>query len=162
MTILIVQFQVMLCMCTHQYFEFWGKLFWSLLCPSNVMCYMHCMMVLVMVSPPKRWYIVKICMCHWWVSITGNTCRFDASSFDPYSAHIGLPPDSRGNSYNSWNICCGWIDHLRCWFTQSGLYQMPQTEYWNSDFRSWIYIKNWSWWHTVCHIMAWFQLSHFG
>jgi hypothetical protein len=38
---------------------------------------------------------------------------------------------------------------------------MPQTEYWNSDFRSWIYIKNWSGWRTVRHITAWFQLSHF-
>ena len=34
------------------------------------------------------------------VSITGNTCRFDASSFDPHSVHIGLPPDSRDSSYN--------------------------------------------------------------
>jgi len=151
----------MLCMCTPQYSEFCCKFFWALLYPLNVMCYMHCMMVLVMVFPPNRWYIIKICMCHWWVSITGNTWRFDTSSFDPHSVHIGLPPDSRGNSYNSWNICCGWIDHLQCLFTQSELYQMPQTEYWNSDFRSWIYIKNWSWWHTVCHITAWFQLSHF-
>ena len=102
--------------------------------------------------PSNRWYIVKICMCHWWVSITGNTWRFDTSSFDPYSVHIGLPPDSRGNSYNSWNICCGWINHLQCRFTQCGLYQMPQTQYWNSDLRSWIYIKCWSWWHTVCYI----------
>jgi hypothetical protein len=38
---------------------------------------------------------------------------------------------------------------------------MPQSEYWNSDFRFWIYIKNRSWWHTVCHITVWFQLSHF-
>ena len=27
------------------------------------MCYMYFMMVLVMVSPPNRWYIVTICMC---------------------------------------------------------------------------------------------------
>ena len=151
----------MLRMCTPQYSEFRGKLFWALLYPLNLMCYMHCMMVLVMVFPPSGWYIVKICTCHWWVSITGNTWRFDTSTSDSHSVHIGLPPDSMGNSYNGWNICCGWIDHLQCWFTQSGLYQMPQIEYWNSDFRSWIYIKNWSWWHIVCHIMAWFQLSHF-
>jgi len=113
---------------------------------------MHCMMVLVMVFPTNRWYIVKICMCHWWVSITDNTWRFDASSSDPQSVYIGLPPDSRGSSYNIWNICCGRIDHLWCWSTKSKLYQMPQTKYWNSDFRSLIYIKNWFWWHTVCHI----------
>ena len=151
----------MLCMCTPQYSEFCGKLFWAFLYPSNVMYYMHCMLVLMMVFPQNGWYIVKICMHHWWVSITGNTWEFDTSSFDPYSVHIGLPPESRGSSYNSWNICCGWIDHLWCWYAQSGLYQMPQTQYWNSDFRSWIYIKNWSWWHKVCHITVWFQLSHF-
>ena len=170
-------------MCTQQYLKFWGKLLWSLLYPSNVMCYMHCMivmailstnmklksahcavsgnvlyvhspilrilwqalvrltipinvmcyihcvMVLVMVSPQNRWYIVKISMCHWWVSITGNTWWFDTSSFDPCSVHIGLPPDRRGNNYNYWNICCGWINHLQCRFTQCGLYQMPQTQY---------------------------------
>ena len=142
----------MFCMYNPQYPECCGKLFWDLLFPSNVMLSIYCMMVSVMVSPPNRWYIVKICMCHWWVSITGNTWRFDTSSFDPYYVHIGLPPDSRGNSYNCWNICCGWINHLQCRFTQCGLYQMPQTQYWNSDLRSWIYIKCWSWWHTVCYI----------
>ena len=157
----IMQFWVMFCMCAPQYSEFCGKPFWALLCPSNVMCYMHCTMVLVMVSPPNRWYIIKISMCHWWVSITGNTWVFDISSFDPHFVHIGKPPENSGNCYDSWNIHCGWINHLQCWFTQSGPYQMPQTEYWNSDFRSWIYMKNWSWWHTICHIMAWFQLSHF-
>ena len=119
----IVQLWVMLCMCAPQYSEFCGNLFWALLCPLNVMCYMHRVMVLVMVFPPNRWYIVKICMCHWWVSITGNTWRFDTSSFDPYFVHIRLPPGTRGSSYNGWNICCGWIDHLWCWFTQSGQYQ---------------------------------------
>ena len=98
-------------------------------------------MVLVMVFPANKWYIVKICMCHWWVSITGNTWRSDVNSFDPQFVHIRLPPNSRDSSYNGWNICCGWIDHLQCWYTKSRLYQMPQTEYWNSDFRSWIYIK---------------------
>ena len=144
----------MFCMCTPQYSEFCGKLFWDLLFLSNLMCYIHCMMVLLMVSPPNRWYIVNICMCHWWVSITGNIWRFDTSSFDPYSVHIWLSPDGRGNSYNSWNICCGWINHLQCRFTQCGLYHMPQTQYWNSDLRFWIYIKSWSWWHTACYITA--------
>ena len=86
-----------------------------------------------------------------WVSITGNTWRFNTSSFNPYTVHIRLPPDTRSNS---WNICCGWINHLQCRFTQCGLYQMPQTQYWNSGLRSWIYIKCWFWWHTVCHIMV--------
>ena len=39
--------------------------------------YMHCIMVLVMVFPPNRQYTIKICMCHWWVSIAGNTWRFE-------------------------------------------------------------------------------------
>ena len=75
-------------------------------------------MVLVMISPSNRWYIVKICMSHWWVSITGNTWRFDTSSFDPHSVHIGLPSDGSSDSYNGWNICCGWINHLQSWFTK--------------------------------------------
>jgi len=108
----------MLCMCAPQYSEFCGKLFWALLYPPNVMCYMHFMMILVMVFPPNRWYMIKICMCHWWVSITGNTWRFDASSFDPHSVHIGLPPASQGSVYNCWNIYCGWIDHLWGWYTE--------------------------------------------
>jgi hypothetical protein len=78
-------------------------------------------MVFVMVFPADKWYIIKICMCHWWVSITGNTWRSDVNSFDPQFVHIGLPPNSRGSSYNGWNICCGWIDHLWCWYTKSRL-----------------------------------------
>ena len=141
-------------MCTFQYSKFCSKLFYDLLFLSNVICYIHYMMVLTMVSSPNRWYIVKICMCYGWVSITGNTWTFDTSSFNPYSIHIGLPPNGRSNNYNSWNICYGWINHLQCRFTQCGLYQMPWTQYWNSDLRFWIYIKTWSWWHTVCHIMV--------
>jgi hypothetical protein len=34
----------------------------------------------------------------------------------------------RGSIYNSWNICCGWIDHLQCWYTKSRLYETLQTE----------------------------------
>ena len=139
----------------------WSKLFWSLLYPSNVMCSIHCMMVLVMMFPPNRLYIVKICMCHWCVSIKGNTLRFDVNFLEPYSIHIGLPPDYNNNGYDGWNICYGWIDHLHYWYTKSRLYQMSQMEYWNFEFRSWIYIKNWSLWCTICHILVWFHLSHF-
>ena len=121
--------------------EFWGKLFWLLLYPSNMMYSMHCMMLFVMMFPQNRWCMVKICTCHQWVSIRGNTLKVDVDSFDPHSTHIELCPDCSGNSYDCWNICCGWIDHLYHWYTKSRLYQMPQTEYWNSDFRSWIYIK---------------------
>ena len=58
---LITQFQAMLCVCAHQDLEFWNKLFWSLLYPSNVMCYMHCMIVLTMLSWPNAQYEAKIC-----------------------------------------------------------------------------------------------------
>ena len=98
-------------------------------------------MLLVMMFLKNRWYIVKICICHYWVSMRGNTLRFDVNSFDTYSIHIGLPPDYSDNSYDGWNICYGWIDHLYHRYTKSWLYQMPQTEYLNYDFRSWIYIK---------------------
>ena len=47
-----------------------------------------------------------------WVSIRGNTLSVDVNYFDPHSTHIGLCPDCSDNSYNSWNICYGWIDHL--------------------------------------------------
>ena len=49
------------CMCTYQYLEFWGKLFWSLLYPSNVMCYMHCMIVLAILAWTNDQYEAKIC-----------------------------------------------------------------------------------------------------
>ena len=102
---------------------------------------MHCIMLFIMMFPKNRWYMVKICTCHQWVSIRGNTLRADVNSFDPHSTHIGLCPNCGDNSYDSWKICYGWIDHLSHWYAKSRLYQMPQTEYWNSDFTSWIYIK---------------------
>jgi hypothetical protein len=49
------------CMCTHQYLEFWGKAFWPSLYPSNVMCYMYCMIVLAMLSWANGQYEAEIC-----------------------------------------------------------------------------------------------------
>ena len=37
---------------------------------------MHYMMILVMIFPINRWYIVKICLCYWWVSIRSNSWCF--------------------------------------------------------------------------------------
>ena len=103
---------------------------------------MYCMIVLVMVFPPNRWYIVKsACVTGRFPSQAIHGDLIQALLIHTLYICIGLPHDGRGNSYNSWNIYHGWIDHLQCWYTQSGLYQMPQTEYRNSNFRSWIYIK---------------------
>ena len=60
----IAQFQAILCMCTHQYLEFGDKLLGSLLYPSNVMFYIHCMIVLAILSWTNDQYEAKICTLH--------------------------------------------------------------------------------------------------
>ena len=39
--------------------------------------------------------------------MTGNTWVLDISCFDGDFVHIGQAPESRGNCYESWKICCG-------------------------------------------------------
>ena len=141
--------------------EFWGKLFWLLLYPSNVMYSMYCMMLFVIMFSKIGDIWSKSGHVNNGFLSEVIPLGVDVNSFDPHSTHIGLCPDCSDNSYDGWNICYGWIDHLYHWYTKGRLYQMPETEYWNSDFRSLIYIKNWSWWCITCHIMVWFHLSHF-
>ena len=73
------------------YSKFWGKLFWSLLYPSNVMCYMHCMIVLAILSWTNGQYEAKICtLCSFrYCSVCAlpNTQNFVASSFETYHSH---------------------------------------------------------------------------
>ena len=67
------------------------------------------------------------------------------SFLNPLSSYqSNLLSDTEKLFKNCHNICYGWIVHLHHWYAKSGLYQIPQIEYWNSDFRSWIYIKSWS------------------
>jgi len=76
--------EALFCTCTHQYLGFWGKLFWALLYTSNMMCSVHCMMVLTMESLRNRWYIVKIHKHNCCVSVKGNTVLIDVNSFVHY------------------------------------------------------------------------------
>ena len=97
--------EALFCTCAHQYLDFWGKLFWALLCTSNMMCSVHCMMVLPMVSLRNGWYMVKICMHHSCVPIKGNTVLIDVNSFVSLYMHIGWSLTMRTNIYIGWNIC---------------------------------------------------------
>jgi len=108
--------EALFCTCTHQYLEFWGKLFWALLYTSNMMCSVHCMMVLTMESLRNRWYIVKIHKHNCCVSVKGNTVLIDVNSFVPLYMHIGQSLTMitniyiRGNTcYTQFNLCYnGW------------------------------------------------------
>ena len=113
-----IEFQVLFCICTHQYLEFCGKLFWILLYTCNVVCSMYCMMVLAILCLPNEWYQAKIGVFHCCVSIMPNTRKFDFNSFESWYMHIWLFSDSRNSNSNGWNMCYGLIDHIHHWLAQ--------------------------------------------
>lgn len=96
--------QALFCTCTYQYLEFWGKLFLALLYTSNMMCSVHCMMILHIESLRNGWYLVKICMHHCCVYIKGNTVPIDVNSFVPSYKHIGQSLTMSTNIYIRGNI----------------------------------------------------------
>ena len=84
--------QALFHICTHQYWEFWGNLFWALLYTCNVVCSMCCVIIVAMLFLPNEWYQANkyptSYLMHCFISALTNTWNFVVNSFEPYYIHV--------------------------------------------------------------------------